>query len=154
MMIIKNKGYNVFEAHFNLYRDLNENEDIIINEQENSQEEIKDSNEINDDNKSNICQDIQQNDGNENLSEMSVFVKENKFNDNELIDLNDELIDKNDNDNKLELIQNFQQNEIINNLDNEIKNININKKINDEIINIKNSENTINEVFEHFSNFL
>ena len=82
--------------------------------------------------------------------------KENKFNDNELADLNDELIDKKDNDidNQLELIQNFQKNEIINNLDDEIENININKKFNAKIINTENSENAINEIFEHFSNFL
>ena len=74
---------------------------MIINEKENSQEKIKDANEINDDNKNNIYKDTQQNGENENLNEMGIFVniyknaqKENEFNDNELADLNDELIDK------------------------------------------------------------
>ena len=132
---------------------------MIINEKENSQEKIKDANEINDDNKNNIYKDTQQNGENENLNEMGVFVniyknflKENKFNDNELAD---ELIDKKDNiDNQLELTQNFQQNEIINNFDGEIENIIINKNLNTKIINTENSKNTINEIFEHLSYFL
>ena len=165
-------GYNVFEAPFNLYKDLNnetkkiKNEDIIINDQE-EKNEIKDIKDINDDgldnSKSNIYKNTQQNDENENSDGMGVFAKIfknmqkeannnfNNINENELNDLNDDIIDKKDNliDNQLELIKNFQQNQIINNSIITTKKEDEKKNTNTDFNNIKKENNNSNIEIEN-----